>query len=292
MICDRAKEAKEGTGGHLLCPPPPQAQLLSERKVITDALQETELQSLLFGTTGIVNITGAPHSGKTTQVLSAVHSACGGSAEVKDVLWCNYAGAFSNRAIIARTVQQLCLRSCNASDANSCLSSLRRLLQSIRPGSTIVFDNIDINCLFPPEIKPTSSSSNSSSSSSSNNNNSTAFRSLASLSSQQTLYASLPKTGADRFSSPRPFFESLVDLCQKMQKSFCFVFVTSSPLLPLLAPLVPHRAYKLASMPEKLLESLAFSLLSEDPGALRTAAFDQPGVMVKLAAVCSLESKL
>lgn len=282
FICERGR-----AGALLLCPPAPDSDPRTVR-VVTDALQEAQLQSLLFQTTGVISIVGPKRSGKTTQLLSVVHS---GFSEAQGVFWVDYRGVASSRAAASRTIAQLGLRGCNPCHPNNCMSALRRLLHSMKPGSTVVFDNIDTTSLFisgnghdhKSGLSPTLMERGIRRGSGG---------SFTSLGSPQPSSSNSSHINHHDYQPTHTFFSSLLDLCYKLQKNFCFVFVSSSPLVSQLFPNseIQGRVYRLAPLPPKLMESLAYSLMPEDPVALQIAASNQPGEMHTLATMCNLAS--
>lgn len=113
-----------------ILPPAPTVEITWDQSI------QGELTKLT-STRGWANLYGPKYSGKSTRLLSVMHS-FGGE---KDVLWIDFSKAQTEMEFVSRFTSQLYLR--NSVFKEDIVKSVRDLLRSLRAGSIVVFDNID-----------------------------------------------------------------------------------------------------------------------------------------------------
>jgi hypothetical protein len=121
------------TGHKRLIPPPPDPRIANADPMQRDKL----IEAISDKSPGVINVFGPQYSGKTTLMLSAIY----GITDLYDVAWVDLMFCDTASDFISMISSALYLGNIHLLEQFEVAFS--RFLASLKPGSVIVFDNVD-----------------------------------------------------------------------------------------------------------------------------------------------------
>lgn len=236
--------------------PPP----TTHRLIVWNDGQKAQLLSLLSSTRGWVSVTGPQAAGKTTRVLDVVHSM---DVHV-DSLWVDLTAAFSTTEITSRIASQLYLRDCFTQAEFE--SGFRNLLNTLREGSVVVFDN---------------------------------FSQVSSNPTKKTRDTGAPPVPGSISGQENDFdysasFGPILNIMKEFHHKFCFVTIACNKVRLVGAESKARKFYmataNISTLTPSKAQLLADDLLPFDPDSLKVAGKYLAGAMARLARYCHLDT--